>query len=114
MVEPLAAQLTQGITPEKISLSLAVGSLCAFFPVLGTATPLAFVAGAALRLNQAVMQAVNGLTAPAYFFVVLGLARLGDFLLGAAPQNLDPRTLAALWKPLAERPRVLRHVRKRV
>jgi uncharacterized protein (DUF2062 family) len=90
------AQLTQGITPEKISLSLAVGSLCAFFPILGAATPLCLLAGIGLRLNQAVVQAVNGVTSPLYPLVVLGLVRLGGFLAGSRLPDLNPASWAAL------------------
>ncbi len=95
-VDPLAAQLTQGITPEKIALSLAVGSLCAFFPVLGAATPLCVLAGMALRLNQPVVQLVNGATAPLYPFVVLGLVRIGDRLLGPVQASWDRSAMASL------------------
>jgi uncharacterized protein (DUF2062 family) len=95
-VDPVAAQLTQGITAEKIALSLAVGSLCAFFPVLGAATPLCVLAAVALRLNQPVIQLVNAVTAPLYPIVVLGLMRLGDGLLGPAARGFDPRAMVLL------------------
>ncbi len=96
LVEPVVLQLTQGITPEKICLSLVVGSLCAFFPVLGAATPLCILAGVALRLNQPVIQLVNGATAPLYPLVAYGFIRLGDRLLGARAPSLQPQVLAAL------------------
>jgi len=35
VIDPIAVQLTQGITPEKIALTLAVGSAFALFPILG-------------------------------------------------------------------------------
>jgi uncharacterized protein (DUF2062 family) len=95
IVKPILAQLTQGTTPEQISLSLAIGGVCAFFPILGAATPLCLVAGAGLRLNQAVIQLVNGATVPLYPLAVLGLIRLGDALLGRASPALDPRSWAA-------------------
>jgi uncharacterized protein (DUF2062 family) len=99
----VAAQLTRGLTPEKIALSLAVGSLCAFFPILGAATPLCLIAGIALRLNQPVIQTVNGATSFAYVPLVLVFIRLGDFLLGAPHVNLDPRLMAPLlWNNPAQ------------
>jgi len=96
VLDPVVVQLSQGITPEKISLSLAVGSLCAFFPILGAATPLCILAGIALRLNQSVIQIVNGLTLPLYPLAAFGCIRLGSVLLGATPAGLDPRVLGAL------------------
>ena len=98
LADPVALQLTQGITPEKICLSLVVGSLCAFFPILGAATPLCVLAGLALRLNQPVIQLVNGLTAPLYPLVAYGFIRLGDRLLGARAPSLQPQVLAALFR----------------
>lgn len=95
IVDPIVSQLTQGITVEKIALSFAVGSLCAFFPILGVATPLCLVAGAALRLNQAIVQIINWTTAPIYFPLVFAFIQLGDFLLGTARAPLDPGLVAA-------------------
>ncbi|MGC4071325.1 MAG: DUF2062 domain-containing protein [Nibricoccus sp.] len=51
--DPLVAQLTQGITPEKIALTLAVGTACALFPIIGMTTLLCALAAIALRLNPA-------------------------------------------------------------
>jgi uncharacterized protein (DUF2062 family) len=98
IVAPLAAQLTQGITPEKISLSLALGSLCAFFPILGAATPLCLLVGAVFRLNQPVIQVVNAVTAPLYPFAVFGMIRLGALLLGAPLAGHDPAALAGAFR----------------
>jgi uncharacterized protein (DUF2062 family) len=97
-VDPVVLQLTQGITPEKICLSLVIGSLCAFFPILGAATPLCLLAGVFLRLNQPVIQLVNGVTAPLYPFVAYGFVRLGDRLVGARAPSLEPRLMAVLLR----------------
>jgi uncharacterized protein (DUF2062 family) len=40
IVAPILALLTQGITPEKIALSLALGIVLGVFPVLGSTTVL--------------------------------------------------------------------------
>jgi uncharacterized protein (DUF2062 family) len=84
IVDPILAQLTQGITPEKIALTLAVGSACALFPILGTATILCLVVGIALRLNQPLIQLVNALCSVPHLFGVYGLIRLGDLIFGVA------------------------------
>lgn len=82
VVNPIVAQLTQGITPEKIALTLAVGSACALFPILGTATLLCLVVGIVLRLNQPLIQLVNALCSVPHLLGVYGLIRLGDFIFG--------------------------------
>jgi uncharacterized protein (DUF2062 family) len=82
VVNPVVAQLTQGITPEKVALTLAVGGACALFPILGTTTLLCFIVGIVLRLNQPLIQFVNALFAVPHILVVYGLIRMGDLLFG--------------------------------
>lgn len=82
VVDPVLAQLTQGITPEKIALTLAVGSACALFPILGTATLLCLVVGIILRLNQPLIQLVNAVCSIPHLFGVYALIRFGDLLFG--------------------------------
>lgn len=85
VLSPIAHQLTQGITPEKIALTLAVGSACALFPIVGTTTLLCLVAGVALRLNQPAIQIVNGICTPVHLPVIFGLYHLGNVLFGEHP-----------------------------
>ena len=80
VVKPIVHQLTQGISPEKIALALAVGSACALFPILGTTTFLCIVVGIALKLNQPILQLVNVLCVPIHIPVILGLVRMGEWL----------------------------------
>ena len=80
VIDPIAAQLTQGITPEKIALTLAVGSALALFPILGTTTILCLVVGIVLRLNQPAIQIVNALCTPLHLPVIYGTVRLGSFI----------------------------------
>ncbi|HEY1765451.1 MAG TPA: DUF2062 domain-containing protein [Opitutaceae bacterium] len=78
VIDPIAVQLTQGITPEKIALTLAVGSAFALFPILGTTTLLCLMVGILLRLNQPIIQIVNALCTPLHLPVIYGMVRLGN------------------------------------
>jgi len=80
VIDPIVHQLTQGITPEKIALTLAVGSACGLFPIWGTTTFLCLVVGVSLRLNQPIIQIVNGLCVTLHIPAILGLVRLGEWL----------------------------------
>jgi uncharacterized protein (DUF2062 family) len=82
VVDPIAAQLTQGITPEKIALTMAVGSALALFPIFGTTTLLCLLAGIVLKLNQAIIQLVNVLCATIHFPLIVCLFRLGHLMFG--------------------------------
>lgn len=83
MRDPIVAQLTQGITPEKIALTLAVGSAFALFPILGTTTLLCFLVAIALRLNQPIVQLINQALWPAHIPAIYGCVRLGEAIFGA-------------------------------
>jgi uncharacterized protein (DUF2062 family) len=82
VVEPVVRQMTQGISPEKIALTLAVGSACGVFPVPGTTTLLCLFVGIALRLNQPIIQVVNGLLTPIHVALFFIFIRVGDLLTG--------------------------------
>lgn len=77
---PLIALLTQGVTPDKIALTLGVGSICSVFPFLGFTTLLNLGAGWWLRLNQPLLQALNQVLGPVQLILILPYVRLGEWL----------------------------------
>jgi uncharacterized protein (DUF2062 family) len=89
LLDPVVAQLTQGITPQKISLTFAVGSAFALFPILGTTTALCTAAAILLKLNQPLIHVINQLLWIAYFPVMYVCIRFGETLLGAPPVVFD-------------------------
>jgi uncharacterized protein (DUF2062 family) len=86
--DPIVAQLTQGITPEKIALTIAVGSSLGLFPLLGTTTILCFLIGMALRLNQPIIQLINQAMWPVHVPAIFWCVRFGEFIFGAEHVNL--------------------------
>lgn len=78
----IVAQLRQGITPEKIALTIALGGLLGVFPILGTSTALCALAGVWLRLNQPIIQLVNYLVYPLQLLFLLPFYRAGETLFG--------------------------------
>ena len=85
VVAPVVAQLKQGITPEKIALTLALGGVLGIFPILGATTLLCGVAGVWLRLNQPLIQLVNYLVYPLQLLLLIPFYRAGERLFGAEP-----------------------------
>ncbi len=109
LVKPLMDLLTQGITPEKLALSLAFGIGLGIFPVAGTTTLLCFLAAIVFRLNVAAIQLVNYLVYPLWFACLIPFIRLGEWMFRAQPirlsvtqmlemsrQNL-PHAISLLW-----------------
>lgn len=100
VVDPLARQLTQGLSPERLALALAVGGVIALNPFLGTTTLSCVAAGVALRLNQPALQIANLLGAPFQFALIIPWVRAGEWLYGAAPTPLNPTLLAKAFAAL--------------
>jgi uncharacterized protein (DUF2062 family) len=97
VVDPIGRQLTQGVTPGKVALSLAIGSALALFPILGTTTTLCVIAGVTLGLNQPIIQGVNALCTFIYFPLLFAFVRLGDTLAGTARSSLDVPLMISLF-----------------
>jgi len=82
VLTPIVNQLKQGITPEKIALTLALGVLLSIFPIIGATTILCGLAAFALRLNQPIIQLINYLAYPVQLALLIPFYRAGEHLLG--------------------------------
>jgi uncharacterized protein (DUF2062 family) len=89
VLSPVVQQLRQGISAEKIALTLALGFMLSVFPVLGATTLLCALAGILLRLNQPIIQLVNFLAYPIQLALLIPFYRAGECLLGRAPIPLN-------------------------
>ena len=78
--DPLVTQLTQGVTPDRLAATLAVGAACALFPFLGFTALLALGAGLALRMNQPILQTLNQLLGPLQLVMILVYVRVGEWI----------------------------------
>ncbi len=98
LVDPLKAQLTQGVTPARLALALALGVTIGIFPVLGATTLLSGLAAWALRLNQPAIQVANYAAYPLQLLLFLPFFHAGAALFGAPRVSF---TLAQLQAELA-------------
>ena len=89
VIEPILELLRQGVTPEKIAMSLAFGLGIGIFPVLGVSTVLCTVIAIVLRLNLPAIQLVNYLASPVQLALIIPFVRVGEHLLGVTPQPLS-------------------------
>ena len=101
LVRPVVEQLTQGLSPESIALTFAVGLAIAVIPVVGTTTVLCTTAAIVLRLNQPLIQAINYLSFPLQLAFILPYLRLGRLLFGGPAVRMSAEELAAF---VASRP----------
>lgn len=95
---PIIEQLTQGLSPERIALTVAVGLTIAVNPVIGTTTVLCFAAAWALRLNQPIIQAINWSSYALQLLLIYPFIRLGERIFRAEPETRTLEEFAAMAK----------------
>ena len=83
LVRPIIDLLKQGVTPEKMALSLALGATLGIFPVLGSTTALCAIAALAFGLNLPAIQIVNYFVYPVQIVLLIPFFRLGERLFQA-------------------------------
>jgi uncharacterized protein (DUF2062 family) len=96
--EHLAAFSLKGVSPETMTLSVALAVLLGVFPVYGCPTLLCAAAAVILRLNLPAMQLVNLLTSPLQLALLIPFGRLGERLVpvpSSAAAHADLPQLAA-------------------
>jgi uncharacterized protein (DUF2062 family) len=77
--------LSQGISPTRLALTLALGFAIGCIPVLGIPTLLCAALALGLRLNQPAIQAANYAAMPLQLALIVPFVRLGGWLLSAGP-----------------------------
>jgi len=71
----------EGLTPEKVALSVTIGIVSGLFPVIGFTTLLSLTLTAAFRQNFALVQSVNWLLSLVQVLLIIPLMRMGASLL---------------------------------
>ena len=106
LVVPILDLLRQGVTPEKIALSIALGITLGVTPVLGSTSLLCFVAAVLLRLNAPAIQLVNYLVYPLQFALLVPFIRMGEWMFAARPIRISVAQIlhlvrADVWTAIA-------------
>src|SRR5260370_13977912 len=83
LARPMLDLLRQGVTPEKIALSVALGAALGVFPAIGWTTALCAIAALVLRLNLPAIQILNYFVYPAQIALLIPFFRLGEKLFRA-------------------------------
>jgi len=93
VIAPIRGLLTQGVTPDRIALTFAVGTACSLLPFLGFTSLLNLGVGLWLRLNQPILQTLNQILGPLQLGLILVYVRVGEKIWGALPMPLSVPTL---------------------
>jgi uncharacterized protein (DUF2062 family) len=105
VVRPIVELLKQGVTPEKMALSLALGMAFGVFPALGWTTALCGAIAYTFRLNLAAIQIVNYFMYPVQIALIIPFFRMGEKLFHAKHLALSVPQLygmihASVWEAI--------------
>lgn len=98
VVNSLMQALKQGITPQKLAVTCALGATIGIFPVWGTTTWICLALSIVFRLNLLVIQLVNYLFFPLQLLLIIPFISAGSFVFGLEPFPYDSTQLIALFK----------------
>jgi len=87
-LDPVLVQLTQGVTPDKIALTIAIGTGVGMFPIVGVTTGLAILVGIIFRLNQPLTQLMAHSILPLHLASIYLCMRWGETLFGVQHAQL--------------------------
>jgi uncharacterized protein (DUF2062 family) len=97
LVRPILDLLRQGVTPEKIALSVALGAALGVFPALGWSTTLCAIAAIVLRLNLPAIQITNYIVYPVQIALLVPFFRWGEKLFRAPHFPISVPQIYALF-----------------
>ena len=87
--------LSQGISPERLALTLALGFAIGCLPVIGVPTALCLVLALGLRLNVPAIQAANYAAMPLQVALIFPFVRLGQWMFSAGSSGAFNANAAA-------------------
>jgi uncharacterized protein (DUF2062 family) len=94
--EPLLALLTQGISPDRLSLCVAIGVVVGNIPILGVSTIICGVVALVFRLNLPAIQLVQAAMAPTQILLIIPFVRLGEWIVRAPAEPVSIKAALAL------------------
>lgn len=96
--QPVLNLLKQGMTPTKLSATIALGSIVGILPALGFTTILATALAGRFRLNIAATVLVSYLMQPLQLLLAIPFIKLGIFIFGLNELKLTLDEMQVLFK----------------
>ncbi len=89
VVQPFLELLRQGLTPEKIAFTIALGITLGVTPVVGSTVLLCTLAAIVFQLNLPAIQLVNWLVYPLQLALLVPLLRVGAWMFGRRSSEIS-------------------------
>jgi hypothetical protein len=99
MKQKAGAWLREGISPQRLALTLALGFVLGCIPLVGVPTALCMVLALVFRLNVPAIQAANYAAMPLQLALIVPFTRLGGRL---APATHAATDVSALMRSPAQ------------
>ena len=92
--------LSQGISPERLALTLALGFAIGCLPMIGIPTALCLLLALGLRLNLPAIQAANYAAMPLQVALIFPFLRLGQWMFSFGSHGAFNANMMAHGSPL--------------
>lgn len=80
LVQPMPGFLKQGVSPSKLSLTIALGVIIGMLPIFGIASVVCALLALGLRLNMAAIQLTHYAATPLQILLLVPFMRIGGFV----------------------------------
>jgi uncharacterized protein (DUF2062 family) len=85
-VKRLQGVMTCGLTPQKLALTICIGTVLGIMPLVWGTTLICLLLGHVFRLNQLALQSLNYLLYPVQLALLVPFFKLGAWLFPWGPQ----------------------------
>lgn len=89
----------EGLSTEKIALSVTLGILSGIFPVIGATTAVGLLLLAALKQNLVTVQAVSWFMSPIQLLSIIPFMRAGAWILHKSPVHITLNQIMLAFEP---------------
>ncbi len=95
---PILGFLKQGITPEKLSLTMVFGVVFGIFPIIGITTVLCLLSALIFRLNKPAILLINISLYPLQILLIIPFISLGEMIFGYSFVPFSFNEVLAMFK----------------
>lgn len=98
VISPVANLLKQGMTPHKLAVTVALGTVVGVVPAIGVTTVMGTALAARFRLNIAATVLISYLMQPLQILLLIPFAKMGVFMFGLQELRFSLHEVTAMFK----------------
>jgi uncharacterized protein (DUF2062 family) len=98
IIQPVLNLLKQGMTPHKLAVTVALGTVVGVVPALGVTTVMGTAIAARFRLNIAATVLISYLVQPLQLLLLIPFVKAGIYLLGLKELKLSLDEMISMFR----------------